>query len=459
MSCIEKVRRFSATRGLLTPGSRVVAAVSGGPDSMALMAILSELSRRMGFELAVAHFDHKIRPEAERERALVERYARKLALPYFSGVGDVPAEARKMKKGLEETGRLLRLRFLEETARSWNAASIALGHTRDDQIETILHHIIRGAGWRGLRGISARRGVLIRPLLDCSRVELREFLRSARIRYAIDRSNFDTRLLRNRIRNRLLPYLQRNFAPSIGETLLRLSANLSEGWETLEKPLLKLVPSAGPRDEIRIPRKKIAALTDFQTYLLVDIMLRERFGVVQDMEKKHFDAVKRFIRSGKSGRRIELPHGVGAFIEHSNLVLRRMSTEDAPQEILITGTGNHVLSGWNLVATVERVRPREIDPHMDGNEACFGSLHFPVRVRARRPGDRIVPFGMKGRKKLSDIFIDRKVPQSRRSRIPVFEDARGVFWVPGVAADERTRIASRARSAVRIKLSAPGGQR
>jgi tRNA(Ile)-lysidine synthase len=455
-SCIEKVRGFSRSRGLIEPGSRVVAAVSGGPDSMALMAILSELSREMGFDLAVAHFDHTIRREARRERDLVERSARKLAVPCFLGAGDVPAEARRMKKGIEETGRILRLRFLEETGRSWNAASVALGHTKDDNVETILHHVMRGAGWRGLQGIPARRGIFVRPLLDCSRAELKRFLRSRSIRYAIDRSNFDTRLLRNRIRIRLLPYLKRNFTPSIGETLLRLASNLSEGWETLEKPLLELIPADGPRGEVRMPLPTIAALTDFQMYLLVDLLLRDRFGVVQDIEKKHFDAAKRLIRSERSGRRIEFPHGIEALIEHSRFVLRQKGEEDAPKETFITGTGTYVLPGWKLVATVERVLSKEIDLHMRGNKTFFGAVRFPVRVRTRRPGDRIVPFGMRGRKKLSDLFIDRKVPLSRRNRIPLFEDGEGVFWVPGVAADERTRIAPGARSVIQITLSATG---
>lgn len=453
-SCIEKVRYFSISRGLFGSGSRVIAAVSGGPDSMALMAILSELSREMGFDLAVAHFDHKIRRETQRERALVERFARKLAVPCFLGAGDVPAEARRMKKGLEETGRLLRLRFLEETCRSWNAASVALGHTKDDNVETILHRMMRGAGWRGLQGIPARRGVFVRPLLDCGRAEIKGFLRSRGIRYAVDRSNFDTRLLRNRIRSRLLPYLKRNFAPSIEETLLRLASNLSEGWETLETPLLKLVPAVGPCGEVRMPLKKIAMLSDFQMYLLVDLALRDRFDIMQDMEKKHFDAAKRLIRSARSGRRIELPHGVEALIEHSDLVLRRTDEEQAPNEILITGTGTYVLPGWKLIATVERVSTREIDVRMKKDEAHFGAVRFPVMVRMKRPGDRIVPFGMRGRKKLSDLFIDRKVPLSRRNRIPIFEDQKGVFWVPGVAADERTRIAPGTRGAIRITLSA-----
>jgi tRNA(Ile)-lysidine synthetase-like protein len=323
MSCIEKVRDYIRARGMIAPGTRVLIAVSGGADSMALMTILSELSAEMGIEIAAAHFDHGIRPEAGRERALVQRAAGKLEIPLFFGSGSVPAEARRTKKGIEETARLLRYRFLEETARAWNAGSIALGHNRDDQVETILHHIIRGSGWRGLRGIPPRRGLFVRPLLACSRSELRAHVRDRHVPYALDRSNLDNRFLRNRIRNRLLPYLERGYNPAAAAALLRLGENLAEGWETLEKPLFKLVPRAGSREEVALRLSKIAKLTDFQLYLLVDLVLRERFGVLQDVERTHFDAAKRLIRSGRSGKAVHFPHGIVARLEHGNLVLSK----------------------------------------------------------------------------------------------------------------------------------------
>ena len=456
MGTIDTVRDYIRERGLISAGARVLAAVSGGSDSTALMVILSKLSREVPFELAVAHFDHGIRPEAARERHLVERHAARLSLPLFLGSGNVPAEARRMRKGIEETARLLRYRFLEGTALAWHADAVAIGHTRDDQVETILHHLIRGSGWRGLQGIAPRRGLFVRPLLACSHEELKALLRRDGIRYSIDRSNLDNERFRNRLRNRLLPLLKRDYNPSVAEALLRLSENLAEGWETLERPLRSLIPHAGPRGEVVIPLERLKALTDFQLYLLVDLVLRERFGVLQDVERTHFDAAKRLIRSGRSGRRVYLPHGIGARREHSSMVLSRVGEpREAPGEVRIAGTGTYELPWWNLSVTVEHVRGRRIDPRSSGTEACFAAIVFPIRVRGKRPGDRIVPFGMRGRKKLSDLFIDRKVPLSRRDGIPLFEDRRGIFWVPGVAADERTRIIPGTKRAVRLKLFPP----
>ncbi len=189
-------------------------------------------------------------------------------------------------------------------------------------------------------------------------------------------------------------------------------------------------------------------------------MLRERFGVLQDVERTHFDAAKRLIRSGRSGKAVHFPHGIVARLEHGNLAVSRSGAPPAAAgEVIIAGPGTYPLPWWNLSAAVERVNARRVDPKGGAAEACFAGVAFPVRVRGKRPGDRFVPFGMKGGKKLSDMFIDRKVPLSRRGAIPVFEDALGVFWVPGVAAAERTRIVPETRGALRIKLFKGSGKK
>jgi len=454
MGCIDKVRGWIDAHRLIEPREKVIVAVSGGPDSMALLTMLAELSRERGFELAVAHFDHGIRREAAREASLVERRAKALGLPLFLGRGDVPGEARRMRQGIEETARSLRHAFLEETADAWGAQRIALGHTRNDQVETILHHIIRGTGWRGLRGMAPKRGRFIRPLLPCDRSELVSYLRRRGVRYAVDRSNDDPRFLRNRIRTRLLPYLRKHFNASLDDAILRLGENLAEGWETLERPLGELIPRRGSRAGIRIPLQRLAGLSEFQIYLFVDMLLRERFGVAQDIERTHFDAVKRLIRSSRSGKRIVLPHGIVVRREQASVLFARgESPEPAPVETVIPGPGIHPLPSWNLSVTIETVKVVGAPPVSRPREIFVASVRFPLHVRARRPGDRIVPFGMKGRRKLSDCLIDRKVPLSRRGRIPVFEDRGGILWVPGIVASERTRIGPRARRAVRIRLS------
>jgi tRNA(Ile)-lysidine synthase len=455
MNTIRHVKQWIKSRDLVKPGSRITAAVSGGPDSVALLIILNELAGEMHLSISAAHFDHGIRAEGGRERLLVERLASKLGVTLVAGAGNVPAEARRRKKGIEETARLLRYKFLENAAQQLNADAVALGHTKDDQVETILHRIIRGTGWRGIAGIPARRGIFIRPLLAISRASLVGMLRSRGIRYALDRSNLGGAYMRNRIRNRLLPYLRRNFNPSIDESLLRLGENIAEGWETLEESARRLVPAAGDGCAVRIPLKTFERLSDYQLYLVLDLLLRERFGIFQDIERHHYEAAKKLIRSGRSGGGIELPHGVTIERDQRGVRVISGAPRDAvpPEEVVLPGPGTFTLAAWGFSVDIVKIETHGIEARSSDRDAFLASIRFPVRVRTRKPGDRMIPFGMKGRKKLSDLFIDRKIPVHTRDSVPVFEDRRGIFWVPGVAADERTRITSKKRTAIHIRIS------
>jgi tRNA(Ile)-lysidine synthase len=453
MNYVQKVKNAITTRNLIDPGSRVIVAVSGGPDSMALLTILKELSGEMRLKLTAAHFNHHIRPESKKEQAAVERFASSIGIPVLVGSADVPSEARKRKIGLEEAARLLRYRFLGTAAGDRGDRLVALGHTRDDQIETILHRILRGTGWRGLMGIPAKRGPFVRPLLDCARTELIELLRSRKIPYMMDESNRDDTYYRNRIRIRLLPYLRRNFNPAVDESILRLHESLEEGWRLLEEPVLGRIPDLGPDGTVALSLNRLAELSDFEIYMTIDLVLRERFHLFQDFEKKHFDAVKRLARSSQSGRSIRFPHGVWIMKEQGELVVSREEPLGRfAGEVVVPEPGTYALPFWGLTLEVERVG-RTIENAWNEREAHLASIRFPIRIRSRMPGDRLVPFGMKGRKKLSDLFIDRKIPLRARDRYPVFEDEQGPFWVPGVVTGERTRITPRTRHVLRLRLS------
>jgi tRNA(Ile)-lysidine synthase len=498
MECVDKVADWVSQHSLLSRGDRVIVAVSGGPDSIALLTILHTLAAELDLTLAAAHYDHLIRKGTKREKNLVEKRCASLGIPLITGSGDVPSASRRTGKGIEETARMMRYRFFEEAATSWKADSVALGHNLDDQVETILHHVIRGTGMKGLTGMPAKRGIFIRPVLACSRNELRSLLRSKGILYAIDPSNRDNTILRNRIRNRLLPWLRREFNPSIDDALLRMKENISEGWEALADPVDNLLmrladptdrlkdDSSGIRrsidtggekalpDTLSIPLVGLSGLTDYQLYLLVDGVLRERFGIVQDMEKSHFDAAKKLVRSGRSGTRIRFPHGISLYREQKNIRFAPTSGEKKipiDTEVLIPGEGTYSALPWFEKAVVEKISTPSTglqqggsDP--DGNSspentgdprsreitAILKPSGFPLRFRQRKPGDRLIPIGMKGRKKLSDIFIDNKVPLHRRDLIPVMEDPDGIVWVPGVVTAERAKVGEKDKYSLRVRL-------
>ncbi len=458
MSCIQQVKEWIENNKLLLNRTGVIAAVSGGPDSMALLSIMDKLSRYFGYQLAAAFFHHGIRPETDREKELVEKTASRLGVRLITGGAPVPREAENQKMGLEETARKLRYRFFRDILRDSGSDTIALGHTADDQIETILHNIIRGTGLRGLAGMPSRRGPFIRPLLSCRRSQLIRHLEEEKIDYAIDRSNLDTSYMRNRIRNVLIPYLKDKFNPSIRNSILRLGENISGALESLQDTMEKIHIREERDGSVSIPIKEISSWDGFRVYLLVDNLLRERFDIYQDFNKSHFDSIKKLIREGHSGRELHLPHGIRLFREQQNIIVTRnrktFQQTGREDEASLPGSGKYSLPERQIRVSIEKI-------HINGNyglnsgpdEGWFGDIEFPLKVRKRKPGDKLVPLGMRGRKRLSDIFIDRKIPLRQRDRIPVFEDAGGIIWVPGVVTAERSRVTSETGEATVIKIS------
>ena len=221
---LEAVRRAVARHNLIRPGDKVLVAWSGGPDSTALLHILLELRLKVPFEVAAAHFDHRLRPAAAADAAFVRREAARLGIPFLAARRDVRAFARARKLNLEDAARLLRYAFLNRAAARLGADRIATGHTLDDQAETVLIRLLRGSGPRGLSGIHPSiGGTVIRPLLEASRADVLDYCRRRGLAFRRDETNADPRYVRNRIRHRLLPYLERNFGPGGPAALGRLA--------------------------------------------------------------------------------------------------------------------------------------------------------------------------------------------------------------------------------------------
>jgi tRNA(Ile)-lysidine synthase len=425
---------------------------------MAMTEILLELSGEVGFTLKAAHLDHGIREESGGEKELVETYCLEKGLNLTAGTADVPAEASRSGTGIEEAAREVRYAFLRKAAAGSGASKVALGHTRNDQAETVIHNVIRGSGLKGLAGMPAARDIFIRPVLCCGREELIRYLEDRVIRYSIDSSNFDNSYMRNRIRNTLLPLLRSDFNPSVDDALIRLGENVSETVKA-SVPAIEAVMEKAEKKEgfVEIPLSGLAGLSDFEVYLLIDSVLKEEFGVFQDIEKCHFDSAKKLIRSARSGSGLELPHGVRIDLEQTRLRIgsghRTHGEEEEREKIVMHAEGRYELPGAGITVRIEKIGSAGGRmPFTTDTETYLGSLSFPVTIRRRLPGDRMTPFGMKGTKKLSDIMIDCKVPLHERRDKLVFEDEVGIFWVPGVTAGERTRINGDEKEIIRISI-------
>jgi tRNA(Ile)-lysidine synthase len=459
----ETVKWFNLSEELFPKDGLVLAAVSGGPDSVALLSILHTLCRGLKFRLAVGHFDHQIRDSGEKDRSLVESLGKSLGLPVYSGAEDVRERAAASGDTLEEAARKARYQFLTTVADEIKAQRIATGHTKDDQAETVLMRIIHGAGVRGLAGIPTRRGRIIRPLLCLSREETRSYCDELGISYVSDPTNQDTTILRNRIRLELLPLLESTYHHGTTESLLRLAKNAQDMIASIRErthPLIEQnLRSVSPHEWI-LNVVRIAPLDDTSIVVIFGDVFSEALGCDMDFGRVHYEQLIHLVRDSRgSGKMLSLP-GLTVKREYENLILTKPRASASIMKNLdyratLTFPGETRAAG--VVIKTEIVERSLLD-----NESiksthrvayfALDRLRLPLVLRTARAGDRMRPFGMEGTKKLSDLFIDKKIPGRERAKAFVVADADEILWVVGVATNEKSRVTSDTGKVIRITL-------
>ncbi|UCF78520.1 MAG: tRNA lysidine(34) synthetase TilS [Candidatus Eiseniibacteriota bacterium] len=468
----KRVRELIRTQGLLEPGDSVLAGVSGGADSMALLHVLHGFSSEMGFTLAVAHLNHGLREGSGEEDALyVRRACEELGLACRQEKVDVRASASASRRSLEEAGRELRLQFLRRVAEEGVHNKIALGHTMDDQAETVLMRLIRGAGVLGASAMNpASGGLLIRPLLTTSRSEVLEFLGSRNIAYREDPSNLDTRFLRNRIRHELMATLREEYNPRITEVLCSHASLLGQVEDYLRLEGRKAYESCLIREAQEDIELELAALLSYHTcvrgYILREAYLRLH-GSLRDLDFSHVASLLRLASSGQSGDSVDLPSGVSAWLEGKSVLLglrsRRRAQNATPKFVVRLEPGTAaVVPEISLSIESKLLRKEELgDDFAEGGPLRavfdFEGLEPPLEVRNLSPGDRIAPFGMEGTKKVQDLLVDMKVPRSRRGTLAALWDRNQILWVVGTRRARAAPVTDRTRTV--LELRAVSGRR
>jgi tRNA(Ile)-lysidine synthase len=479
---VESVAEVIERQGLVWRGERVLVAVSGGADSTALLAILHQLAPKFGIELAVGHFDHRLRDTSHMDRRHVEVAAANLGLPFHYGEGDVMARVDGQGETIEEAARKLRYQFLFGLADEIRADRIATGHTRDDQVETVLMRILRGTGTRGLAGIPLRRGRLIRPLLGLAHLQLVHYCRDHHIPFVEDPLNRDKRYTRNWLRFELLPSIHKYY-PNVGENLLRLSRNAADAVHRTRKTTGPLIEqNLGFEDDAGVWTLSLAGISDLDhesKYILFGDLLTDYLDHDPDYTRVHYEKLGRLSgRSAESGEELSIP-GFTVRREYETLVFTPLREESvSPISILedLPVPGAATVGRIRLTASVQpsgATEPsgaaggfdagdfRSIEPPLfeSGGNSGDGVAYFaldqvepPLTVRGPRAGDRMRPFGMKGSKKLSDIFIDRKIPLRRRDKALVVCDQKRILWLVGVATTESTRITAGTDNVLKIAV-------
>lgn len=443
MDVFQTFKRAVERNRLVRPGDKVLVAYSGGPDSTALVDLLLELRREWPFEIALAHFNHKLRRTAVRDERFVRAAAGRWKLPLFVKGQDVKAYARRQRLNLEEAGRELRYDFLRMTAAKSGANKIATGHTMNDQAETVLMRLLRGTGKHGLAGISPIvDGTIIRPLLGIERQNLERYLRRRGMKFCRDETNEDRRFLRNKVRLGLIPYLQKNYGPGIVRGLTRLASILQEEDDFLDrvtqKKCRRLVMGQGTAQ--RLDGRHLSSFPAALARRCVRQFLRELKGDLRGISYDDVDAVLGLAE----GKDLHLKKGLFLHREGDYIFLREMTRSPRAYQYLWAGRGKLLISEIGIKFQVKRVRRTNIrEFRFDDTTRCYGDagkLQFPLSVRSRRDGDRYRPLGSPGRKKLKEIFRAKGVSVQDRDRQPVFLSGEKIVWVLGLPVAEEFKL-------------------
>jgi tRNA(Ile)-lysidine synthase len=500
---IDFIQRYS----LISSKEIVVVGVSGGADSVCLLHVLAKWRERLGIKLHIAHLNHQLRGvESEADAKYVSALADSLGIPITIDRQDVAAYRTERNCSMEEAARELRYTFLARVAREAGANRIAIGHTRDDQVETILMHILRGTGITGLCGLAPcspmaydshgmslpasplslpakpSNLLVIRPLLDITKEETTNYCQEHQLAPRIDSSNRSLSFLRNRLRLQLLPLL-RQYNSSVDQALLRLANIAKEDNAFIEQQASELWDEVARQENntIYLNKKQIASLPIALQRQLLRAAVTELAGDARDIEASHIEAARSLLNKA-AGRRISLPHGLICQGEYNEIVIasdlpakawqagaRQSQLPPCPfpplsGEFPLKVPGKTVLPGWQVIVSIvqEPVTPRSLTGALSTSEGTrksnlvadfdFHKTGTELFVHKRRPGDRFQPLGMSMPKKLNEFMVNAKIPRSWRSHIPIVYSPQQIIWIVGWRIDDRVKVTKASKEILRLEF-------
>ncbi|MEI6128297.1 MAG: tRNA lysidine(34) synthetase TilS [Pseudomonadota bacterium] len=459
---VEQVIKTIKKYKMISPGDHIVVGVSGGADSVSLLYILHALQDRLNLRLTVAHLDHMLRgEEAKREAAFVKGLAATLGVTCALEARDVQAFKKERGLSLQEAAREVRYEFLQDVLKQHSADKIALGHHADDQAETVLMRLLRGASLKGLSGIPpVREGIIIRPLIQSTRKELEGYLKVKNVPFVPDMSAAEPHYLRNKIRHELIPLLKKEYTPQIVPALTRMADTARQDEEVLDIELTRIAEACMVKsnDEIRC---SIDAIKKYNAALygrLVRKIIHDLKGDTRSVTFQHIEAICHLLSGKGPSRKVQLPGGCCAWREYDSLVFtlrERTAAEFFYAFDAIPETCSIDQLGLTLFFSVEHKPLNEsVFYNRDRRVAFFnyGEVRAPVVIRSWREGDRFYPLGLGGCKKIKDFFSDQKVPVRERHRVPILLFNNNVAWICGYRPDERFKVTGESPNVLTVRI-------
>lgn len=429
---------------MLDKQDRVLVGFSGGYDSLCLALVLMEL----GYQTGILYVNHQIRPGAEEEVRNAAGFARDHGIRCYLRSADVPAMARKQGLSLEDAGRRIRYQFFEEVREKEGFSKIAVAHNQNDNSETVLLHLIRGSGLNGLCGIPAVRGHIVRPLLFVGRRQIEEYVDGLGIRPAVDETNAQLHYTRNKIRHLLLPVME-ELNPSLHQVLGRMTAALQQDRDCLAGLAQALMQNQKGRG--RIARSALLKAPPAVAARALMLAYEAASGTSKDFDKVQVDAILQAVGQKEHGNVMDLDHGVCCRLEYGVLLFEKKSlaVQDYCYELKLGGATEIKEAGMTFYTEIlppEKYRP-------GGHNTVFfdyDGIKGPIVLRNRREGDRFIPFGMEGTKRLKRFFIDEKITEEWRRVCPLLVSDR-ILWVCGLRRSADYPVTEQTKTILKIR--------
>jgi tRNA(Ile)-lysidine synthase len=430
---LDRVKEYIQSNNLIEENEKILIAFSGGTDSLALLLMLHALKEELHIDLGVCHVNHMLRgKDAEEDEIFCSEIARKLSIPFYSTKKDVRGYAKEKGMSVEVAGRELRYAFFKDIMVNHRYEKCATAHHLDDQVETVLLNLMRGSGLNGLTGMSPKRERYIKPILFLKKEELHAYLKECNMEPREDESNTESIYQRNKVRNKLIPYIRENFNEDFPETIWRMTDLLKEDLDFIQEHVEKVKSEyveKGKGNRIVIRKEAFLEHKAVVSRLLFDAIESVK-GNFTDIEEVHIRDMIALQKNG-TGKSIDIKDAVVAKNDYGNLIIERKKTDTERErnmlheELKIPGT--YVVDGKTI-----RFRYVERDEIVKDKKLRFFNgdlIEETVIVRNRQEGDRMRPFGMNGYRKLKNILIDKKISREDREKLLIFQNRNEIFYI------------------------------
>ena len=448
----QKVLKFIKENDLILSGDKVLVALSGGPDSVFLLHLLNKYKKKFKIDIGAAHINHLLRgKDSDRDELFCKAICDELSIPFYHLRKNVNLHAQKNKISLEVAGRRIRYEFFEKTSSVNGYNKIATAHNADDNVETVLINLIKGAGVKGISGIPVFRKNIIRPILSLTKKEIMDYLEENKFEYRVDKSNMSNEFERNFLRNDVIPLIHKNISPALSKTVLNTSLNLQQLNHGIEKFADKIKSNikAVKNKSVIIPIDILKQEEDFIISYLLKDMIDENFSV-----KLESNDLKKILslKAKQTGKSEELSSNLIALRERRNIFIKKSPSSKNIRKMKIKVDETLRINGKTLAITPIEGKALKIGKSRDEEFISADKIKNSFEVRVWREGDKFFPIGMQGSKKISDYLNDIKINSfEKKDQLVLVNDGK-IVWVIGKRLDDRFKLTSKTKKVLKLCL-------